>query len=426
MTVEAWNPDGTHYAHAETPLLTPVKTSLSGSPMSIGSPTAAANLAYLRIYSTVLPENSPPPSRTDGDLGDWEFEGNLNDKSGIGTNLTGTVHFTPTPSVPINVTFGQFGSQRVWNVNGGSLALDGSATYSSADDPTYTYAWSQVSGPSTGSFSAPNKPASIFNAAVPGDYTIRLTASDGATSNQIDVDFGEVNADEKGIIQSGNPAMDIALGPLTMWGTAPWPWYDFTEMANADSLYPLVTAPPTYGQTALAGTVTPTSLMGLSVVGTGTHFLSDLIDCRPATGSASAYACTIAGINQLSDLTLRDRFFQPDVTCGGSVTIKINALAALPLNGPSCTAGSIYQLYYNSASNNFSINTNQPLVWFWWDAPDGTGTGRLLETAYVIDDTHMNLSGYWLPPIAQSTNIQYSHPDTGELGSLLELRRTAQ
>jgi hypothetical protein len=418
LTMEAWNPDGSHYTHSETPLLTPVRSSLTGSSMSLGAPTASANLAYLRIYSTVLPENSPPPSRSDGDLGDWELEGNLADKSGTGTNLTGSVSYIPTPVAPINVTFGQLGSQRVWNVNGGSLSLDSSSTYSSADDPAFTYAWTQISGPATGSFSAPTAVTSTFSASVPGDYLIRLTASDGVTTDHLDVDFGAVKADSSGIIQTGNAAMDTALGPLTMWGTALWPWYDVTEMANADSLYPLVTVPPVYGQTALAGTVTPTGLPGsLSVVGTGTHFISDIIDCRPASASTSAYTCTIPGITQLSDMNLRDRFFRPDVDCGGSVTIRINSFAALPLNNPACTAGSIHQLYYNSSSSDFSINSNQPLVWFWWDAPDGKGTGRMLETAYIVDDTHMNISSYyWLPPIAQSTNIQYSHPDTGELG----------
>ncbi len=416
LTMEVWNPDGTNYSHVEAALASPGKLKWAGQLATFGAASFTTDLAYLRMYSTVLPENSPPPSRTNGDLADWEFEGNLTDKSGRRTNLKGSATYVPTPSYPINVSFGQFGSQRVWSVDNGTLTLNASSTYSSVDDPAYTYSWSLAGGPGTGTFSGPNSVATTFTASNPGDYRIALTAGDGSTSNSLTVDFGAVTTNSNGTVVTGNAAMDQAMGPLTMWGTSPWPWYDFTEMANADALYSLVTAPPVYGETALTGTVTPATQGGQSLVGTGTHFFADIVDFVPTSGSGSAYSGTISGVSSLSDLNLRDRFFKPDVNCSSPVTININSLGALPLTNPTCTAGSVYQLYYNPTANNFSINTNRPLIWLWWNAPDGTGTGRTLYSASIQDDTHLTLDTYFLPPIAQAVNIQYSHPDTGELG----------
>ncbi len=134
LTMEVWNAsDGGGYFYGVVPLPAFNTVNVAGTPMAFGAPTTSTDLAYLRLYSTILPLNSPPPSRTNGNLADWEFEGNLTDKSGQGINLSGNVSYVNTPAYPIGVSFGGFGTQRVWSANNGSLALDGSATYSSVD-----------------------------------------------------------------------------------------------------------------------------------------------------------------------------------------------------------------------------------------------------------------------------------------------------
>jgi hypothetical protein len=492
LTLEVWNSsDGSGYIYVSYPLVAFNSVNVAGTPMAFGAPTTSTDLAYLRLYSTVLPLNSPPPSRTNGDLGDWEFEGNLIDKSGQGINLAGGVSYVTTPPYPINVAFGQFGTQRVWSANNGSLALDGSATYSSVDDPNYTYSWSQVAGPGLGSFSTPTGITTSFSAYVPGDYQISLTAGDGVTTNSLDLDMGAVNTDAKGIVQTGNTEMDVALGPLSMWGTSPWPWYDLTEMADADSLYALVTAPPTYGQTALSGTITAVN-GSATVTGVGTNFYRDLTDCDPSSGSGSAYTCTSnVPYSSLSDIELRDRFFIPDVNCSGSPTLNVNSTIALPVynagtNTPaSCTARSIYQFslqgcltsggaicnagpqwtsstayavgattldaawhiqmvtvggtsggstpaWNDSAGTTidgavtwqdrglafYTFTTGYPLVWFWWNAPDGAGTGRIwMNVSTINSPTSFTIyGGGYVGPTAQSAGIQYSNPSLPELG----------
>jgi len=492
LTLEAWNTsDSSGYVAATLPLTAFNTANVAGTTVAFGAPSTSTNLSYLRLYSTVLPLNSPPPSRTNGDLADWEFEGNLVDKSGHGINLTGTASFTATPSYPIGVKFGQFGAQRVWSANNGSLSLDGSVTYSSIDDPNYTYSWSQVSGPGIGVFSAPRSATTHFTAFVPGDYKIRLTAGDGVGTNSLDVDMGAVKTDSKGIVQTGNPEMDVALGPLSMWGTSPWPWYDLAEMAGADSLYPLVTTPPAYGQTALSGTITAVN-GSPTVTGVGTNFYRDLTDCDPSSGSGSAYTCqSNVPYSSLSDIQLRDRYFIPDVNCSGSPTLNVNSTIALPIynggtNTPaSCTAGSIYQFalqgclttggavcnvgppwapstaysagtttldaayhvhtviaggtsggstpVWNDSSGTttdggvtwqdkgpafYTLSPGFPVVWFWWNSPDGPGTGRIWMNVSAINSatSFTIFGGGYLGPTTQSAGIQYSNPSLPELG----------
>jgi hypothetical protein len=490
ITLEVWNAvDGGGYIYVVYPLAAFNPVNVAGTPMAFGAPTTSTDLAYLRMYSTVVPLNSPPPSRTNGNLADWEFEGNLNDQSGKGINLSANVSYIATPSYPINVSFAQFGAQRVWNPNQGPIALDGSATYSSVDNPTYTYSWSQAGGQGSGSFSTPTGVTTNFTAYLPGDYQIDLTAGDGVTTNSLVVDVGAVITSTQGIVQTGNPEMDIALGPLSMWGTSPWPWYDFTEMADADSLYTLVTTPPTYGQTALSGTITAVN-GSATVTGVGTNFYKDLTDCDPSSGSGSAFTCTSnVPYTSLADINLRDRFFIPDVNCSGSPTLNVNSTITLPIytsgtNTPaSCTAGSIYQYslegcqtsggaacsagppwtasvayavgattldaawhvqmvtvagtsggstpawndsagttidgtvtWQDEGRASYAITPGYPLIWFWWNAPDGPGTGRIwLPVGAINSSTSLILYyGAYSGPVA--SGIQYSNPSEPELG----------
>jgi hypothetical protein len=423
LTLEAWNPDGTNYAHAEAPLGN-YSLALSGTTVTFGASTCSTDLAYMRVYSTVLTENSPPPSRTDGDLGDWEFEGNLNDISSYRAKLSGAVSYAPTPTIPVNVSFGQFGSQRVWSANLGSLALNASGTYSSVDNPAYVYTWSQVSGPSTGTFSNPNQISTTFSAPVPGDYLINLAVSDGVTTGQLSVDFGAVITDANGIVQTGNPSMDIALGPLTIWGTSPWPWYDLTEMADADSLYSLVTTPPTYGINPLSGTITVTNAgngAGQIVTGTGTNFLADIIDCNSSSSSGTTYTCTAPSLSSLSDFPARDRFWIPDVDSTSSPTLNINGYGALPVTGGPFTAGQAYHLSINPGLTSYQAYLDSgPLIYVWLTSPS---PALVLENVQpwckplpckAISATQLTLLNYngWIGP--SQSGLSYSHPDTQE------------
>ena len=239
LSMECWALSGANYQVVTGTSGSSSALNLGSQPITVGYPASNTNLGWLRLYNTTVALNSPPPSLTNGSLGDWEFEGNLTDTAGF-TALSGTASYTTTPVVPINVIFGAYGQQRVWSANHGSLSLDGESSYSPIMNfyNLANYAWSEVTVPVGGTFTG-SGPRVSYAANQRGNYSLRLTVTDGvdAPANTTQ-DFGAVITDTNRIVQTGNASLDTSLGPLTMWGaaTTPWPWYDFTEMADADSL----------------------------------------------------------------------------------------------------------------------------------------------------------------------------------------------
>jgi hypothetical protein len=427
ITLEIWDVDGGNYAISTGQLTGMAPTNWAGKSIKVGGGTMQTRLAYLRLYSTGVPLKSSPPAHADGDLGDWEFDGTFGDKSGRALDMKvsdGRPGFSATPSYPAKARFGEYGAQRTFRAGKGSLVLDGSQSFTSNDDTPLKFSWQQAAGPSTGHFENPNAAKTTFTAVAPGTYTIRLTISDEAgSSNSTEVKMGAVPTEDDGIVIMGAKATTV-FGPLTMSGTSPWPWYDYAEMANADVLRPLQTTPPHSGRHTLSGTVTPPAEHARAMVGTGTHFLTELADCSSRSGNPNAYSCSIAGIQSYDGLASGSRYWLPDVSCSAGASLDINGLGAQPLywNGKpvtpaSCPARVFRRLFYNVGARRFDVGGEQPLIWFWWNAPDGSGTGRSLNfLVSVQDDTHVTLAQMYLPPLDHSRNIQFSLPDPGELG----------
>src|SRR5580698_1947835 len=103
ITLEVWDIDGTNYAVSVTPLTGMPVTDWAGKSIALGGGTMRTQMAYLRLYSNVVPLKSPPPAHADADLGDWEFDGSLSDKSVRGLDMKvagGQAGFHATPSYP--------------------------------------------------------------------------------------------------------------------------------------------------------------------------------------------------------------------------------------------------------------------------------------------------------------------------------------
>ncbi|MGH9453235.1 MAG: PKD domain-containing protein [Terriglobia bacterium] len=280
LTAEAWNAvDGSGYLQAACPISTPGTPNNAGSTASLGG--FKGSLAYVRIYSTVVPLQTAPSNVSGGDLLDYELEGNGKDLAqGINMQMSSAV-YTTTPAYPPAVLFGQYPASKTFVAGSGSVTVDGSSSFTATDNATLTYLWQQISGPSTGTFGNSTAKATTFTAPLPGTYVLQLAATDNlGNTGTLQAKYGAVATDANGFIVTGNPAMDYVLGPLTLWGTSPWPWYDLTERADADALLPYVTKYPDPG-TPLSGTVTlTTTSAGIysspGVVGTGTHFTTEL------------------------------------------------------------------------------------------------------------------------------------------------------
>jgi hypothetical protein len=279
FTVEVWNAiDGGGYLQAACTITQPGSPNDAGGNVSLGGFLGA--LAYARIYSTVVPLGTAPSNTFNGDLLDYEFEGNGTDRSSTGVNfsLNSPVYGT-TPAYPPAPIFGQYGQPRTFAAGSGSIVLNGSSSFTSADNGTLQYFWQQVGGPSQGTFDNNTSVQTNFTAPLSGTYSIQLTVTDnnGLKANKL-VKIGAVAVDANGIVITGNPTLDYVLGPLTMWGTSPWPWYDFTEMATANALAPYQTKYPDAG-TKLSGTINipaQNQYGHLIVTGVDTHFTTEL------------------------------------------------------------------------------------------------------------------------------------------------------
>jgi hypothetical protein len=239
------------------------------------------SLAYLRLYHSLVPLGTAPGNRADGDLLDYEFEG-------TGKDLARKIHlqmsaavYSATPQYAPSAVFGQYPAPRTFAAGPSGVEIDASRSFTAADNATLSYAWSQVSGPASGVFKDSRAVSTRFAASEPGTYVLQLTVTDqlGKSSSR-KIKFGCVAVGAGGLVQVPDPAMRRVLGPLSMSGSSPWPWYDVTERADADILIPYQTAYPV-GGARLTGTVTVANSDGNvyippAVVGTATRFTKEL------------------------------------------------------------------------------------------------------------------------------------------------------
>jgi hypothetical protein len=279
LLAEAWNAGGGGYFQATCPLRTVGVANDGDSDIAVGS--LEGSLAYLRVYHSLVPLGAAPGNRSDGDLLDYEFED-------TGKDLARRIHlrmssavYSATPAYAPAAMFGQYPAPRTFAVGAPGVELDGSSSFTATDNAALTYVWTQVSGPAGGVFSDSTAVSTRFAASAPGTYELQLSVTDrlGKSSSR-KIKFGAVQIGAGGLIHVPDPAIGRVLGPLSISGSSPWPWYDATERADADVLIPYQTAYPAAG-VRLAGTVTVASINGNiyappAVRGVGTRFTEEL------------------------------------------------------------------------------------------------------------------------------------------------------
>ncbi len=182
-SVEVWKPDGTGYqnlsynsAHAG------VAVRLVAAQNMFLRGDGTADIAWLRWYSTTLPEGSAMPKDSGapaGDLGNWEFEQSLADTSGNGINISRSGSCSPRPSCyaasPVHPPVAQFTASNA--IAGSTVTLDGSQSFA-YDGATITdYLWEQVTGPVKITFDSRHAASPRVSGVVTGEYTFRLTVT---------------------------------------------------------------------------------------------------------------------------------------------------------------------------------------------------------------------------------------------------------
>ena len=221
---------------------------VAGGPVFLGDTYTDCKIAYLKWFSGTVPAGTPP-SGAPGDLMNLEFEGDTVDSLHGISFAGGTFTYMNTPILsPFLI------AQTPYTMRAGTPApLDASGSFSPQSN-SLAYAWSQVSGPTDANI---ENSTSVSTTATGlsefGSYVFRLTASDGSAFSQKDFKIGAVITDDNDIVQVTDPAIQLVLGPVTRWGTSPWPWFDMTERAVADVLDPAATFDS--GQTLLLGTL---------------------------------------------------------------------------------------------------------------------------------------------------------------------------
>src|SRR5581483_8022713 len=161
LSIETWRIDTGAYRVAVEALSadrwdgTPIN--MGGQQFVIGggwAPITAA-IDYIRFYSSTKRVGTIPSPNPGGDLGDWEFDGNLRDASTQKLDLTpsGRSLFVQTPLYPPIVTFenrnncfmGQNSSPDFCVYVAGSPAVLSAAAYSPNENDTLKYSWTQAS-----------------------------------------------------------------------------------------------------------------------------------------------------------------------------------------------------------------------------------------------------------------------------------------
>ena len=384
-----------------------------GTPSWAGAtihPSPGEDAAFARWFSSVVPVGTQIPILATGDLGDWEFEGNLNDSSGHGLAMSGGAFgYVPTLAYPPLCNAGKQQSFRA----GHPGTLDGTGSSPLDGGAALTFLWQQSSGakvtwdrslvprPVIGragvthlTISGQNTPQPVISGFAPGSYTFRLTVTDGSgQSTACTVNDGAVETDDNGVVITNNPAVDTLLGPMIRYGASPWPWFDDRQKADADvQIANMDTYYGAYWDVADPGTVT-VKIGSPTVTGVGTTFTTTF--CKgpgdPHTPKSNALGIIIwyptgvlgqtgrrvrfylTSCQSDTELTMGGIWFPNDIPDGSGLSYSDTsnygtwAYGSAPANYYDNVAA-FYALYYRSGIVDY-LNAARKLADRFWECP---------------------------------------------------------
>ncbi len=231
FSCEIWNYDGTGYASGSVAIVNTNPYTPSGGLVAGGATTS---LAYLRVFTTLVPMGSRPP--TTADAGDWtelKFENNLNDSTGHGhsASVPGATYINTPNQLAISFpkTFGAPPWNNWTSLRAGYPAkLDGTASFSLADaSSVVTYFWQQVSGPTSVRWSDRTAGIPTITGLIFGTYTFSLRVTDAAGSTStVPLLAAAVATDDNGVVLPSDPNVEKVYGPMIAFGQNPWGYAD--------------------------------------------------------------------------------------------------------------------------------------------------------------------------------------------------------
>lgn len=235
--------------------------------------TGEVNLAWLRIYSTVLDLDAAVPKdsvASAAPIADWRFEGNLNDSSVNNYHFSGTgatYSTTPVlaPSCGITTQAFKAGVAATLNSSKKSQALNNATTLN--------YFWTSINSPYLPTWASRTLADAqvIFPSFGQWDIQLSVVDSDGNKSTCTSA-IGTVGTDANDVVIDAFLYVTTILGPQIKWGSSPWPYFDERHKAYADlhgEAQNVVFIP--FWETAEDGTVTVVN-GSTTVSGVGTDF----------------------------------------------------------------------------------------------------------------------------------------------------------
>ena len=182
------------------------------------------SLAWLKWFSTTVePGGHYSQEATPADLADFRFEGNLYNQGTGSYNvsigaLSGSTTYAASPSLsPTCVA----GPQQVFRA-GYPAQADGTGSYALNSDPSLTYLWQELSGPTEIQWDARDTATPTVTGTAFGSYVLQLTVTDRAgQSSTCQVKHGFVATNDKNVVITSQPAVDALLGNLIRYGNQP-------------------------------------------------------------------------------------------------------------------------------------------------------------------------------------------------------------
>jgi hypothetical protein len=392
-TWEVWNTSGGGYLLQTPPISSFSTSSWAGLSIIVSS----GKMDFLRWFSSTVPLGTPVPNAgVTGDLGDWEFEGNLNDSSGHGLNMSDSgATYSTTPIYPPVCNAGNPTSFRAGypaQLNGtASLPLDGgvglSYLWQQLAGPTATWSRQIRSGRPTVSSQTDSQPG--ITGLVAGSYTFQLTVTDGSGQSSVcTINDGAVVTDDHDVVITGLPEVDTLLGPMIRFGANPWPWFDDVHKAEADlQIANMDTYYGAYWNVADPGTVT-VAVGSTAVTGVGTTFTTTICNgpgspTVPKTsiviwyptgnpGETGRRQMSVASCQSDTSLTMV-QIWTNDVLGGSGLNYSDSsaygtwAYSAAPANYYDNVAA-FYALYYRSGIIDY-LNAARKLADRFWTCP---------------------------------------------------------
>jgi hypothetical protein len=327
----------------------------------------SASIAWFKWHSTSLGTNAAIPKQTDAaDLLDLRFEGNGNDDSGRGLTMAftgGTATYAATPALaPIAIAkTASAPSWATWLSCRAMQPCQLSGLSSFSDALSFSYFWTQISGPSTGIWDSRTSSNPNVYSLIAGTYTFRLTVTDDVgLSGASDVTIGVVATDDNAVVISQEDSLKKVIGDVTRFGASAWPYLDNRQKAFADWYGSRIQSTGDWAPTwrnFLPGTVS-VSANGLVVTGVGTNFAAD-VNCTGADHDFIVIRYPDAGVIYGASPGYRYRMFYP-ASCTATTATAANEFNGA-WDGPDVAPGASYSKistaeYYRWVAGGDNVN----------------------------------------------------------------------